>query len=36
MLKNSGLISDILPLEHWREGFERMKIKEAIKVVLKP
>jgi threonine dehydrogenase-like Zn-dependent dehydrogenase len=35
-LQYKPLISGILPIAKWREGFEKVKSREAIKVVLKP
>lgn len=35
-LKYKPLISDVFPMSRWKEGFDKMKNKEAIKVVLKP
>lgn len=35
-LQYKPLISEVLPIEKWKEGFEKVKAKEAIKIVLKP
>ncbi|GAH25987.1 unnamed protein product, partial [marine sediment metagenome] len=30
------LVSDVLPLSYWKEGFRRAKKKNSIKIVLQP
>ncbi|MDH5795733.1 MAG: zinc-binding dehydrogenase [Candidatus Bathyarchaeota archaeon] len=35
-VKTEPLISDILPLQQWKEGFGKVENKEGLKVILKP
>lgn len=35
-LEYKPFISDVLPMSRWQEGFEKMKNRKAIKIVLKP
>ena len=36
LVKTEPLISDVLPLSRWERGFQRVRSKEGIKVILKP
>jgi L-iditol 2-dehydrogenase len=36
LVKTEELVSDVLPLNKWEEGFEKMRRKEGIKIILKP
>ncbi len=36
LVKTEELISDILPLSKWQEGFEKMRRKEGLKIILNP
>ncbi len=35
-IKMEPLVSDILPLSRWREGFERVMRQECFKILLTP
>jgi L-iditol 2-dehydrogenase len=35
-VKTEELVSDILPLSRWQEGFEKMRRKEGLKIILNP
>lgn len=35
-IRLAPLISDVLPLEAWEEGFEKMERKEGLKIILEP
>jgi len=36
LVKTEELVSDILPLSKWQEGFEKMRRKEGLKIILNP
>jgi len=36
LVKTEPLISDVLPLSQWETGFRKIRMKEGIKVILKP
>jgi L-iditol 2-dehydrogenase len=36
VVKAEELVTDVLPLDKWEEGFEKMRRKEGIKIILKP
>jgi L-iditol 2-dehydrogenase len=36
LVKTEELVSDVLPLDKWQEGFEKMRRREGIKIILKP
>jgi len=36
LVKTEPLISDVLPLSQWETGFQKVRMKEGIKVILKP
>jgi len=36
LVKTEELVSDILPLTKWQEGFEKMRRREGIKIILDP
>ena len=36
LVKTEPLISDVLPLSRWERGFQKVRSKEGIKVILKP
>jgi L-iditol 2-dehydrogenase len=36
VVKTEELVTDILPLDKWEEGFGKMRRKEGIKIILKP
>jgi L-iditol 2-dehydrogenase len=36
LVKTEDLVSDILPLTKWQEGFEKMRRREGIKIILDP
>jgi L-iditol 2-dehydrogenase len=36
LVKTEELVSDVLPLSKWQEGFEKMRHKEGLKIILNP
>ena len=36
LVKTEELVSDVLPLSKWQEGFEKMRRKEGLKIILNP
>jgi len=36
LVRTDPLISDVLPLSQWRRGFQKVRTKEGIKVILRP
>ncbi|MCW4027056.1 MAG: zinc-binding dehydrogenase [Candidatus Bathyarchaeota archaeon] len=36
LVKTEPLVSDILPLQQWKEGFQKVENKEGLKVILEP